>query len=125
MNSSHRRLRIFCIEDNALLVLQLQELIEDAGHTYAGSASRFADVVAQFDQVPFDLALVDIDLADGRTGGEIAEWLNARGRLCAFITGQEQIASAYSHASVGTINKPVSDDRLRTMLSSVAARMRA
>ena len=113
-------LRVFCIEDNALLVMDLQMLIEDAGHVFAGSAARFDDVKAQFDCVPFDVALVDIDLADGRTGGDIAQWLQQRGRPSLFVTGQEQLAERYSGAAVGTIVKPVDEAKLRTALSAAA-----
>jgi AmiR/NasT family two-component response regulator len=125
MNSPPRLLRVFCIEDNALLVMHLQMVIEEAGHVFAGSASCFGDVKAQFDQVPFDLALVDIDLIDGSTGGDIAEWLQERGRPSVFITGQEQIAQAYAHASLGMIIKPISEESVRTMLASVAAQIGA
>jgi AmiR/NasT family two-component response regulator len=115
-----RQLRIFCVEDNALLVMDLQTLIEDAGHVFVGSASRFVDLKAKFEKTGFDLALVDIDLADGRTGGDAAEWLHARGRPSIFITGQEQVARDYAHAVIGTIVKPIDETRLRTILESVA-----
>jgi DNA-binding response OmpR family regulator len=109
-------LRIFCVEDNPLLVLHLQAVIEDAGHVFAGSAARFQDLRSAFEVTDFDLALVDFDLADGRTGGMIAEWLQARSRLSLFITGQEELAARYETVSLGTIVKPVSEERLRAAL---------
>lgn len=120
-----RPLRVFCIEDNALLVMDLQMMIEDAGHVFAGSAARFDDVKTQFDRVPFDVALVDIDLADGRTGGDIAHWLQERGRPSLFVTGQEQLAAGYAGAAVGTIVKPVDEATLRTALSSAAGAVKS
>jgi DNA-binding response OmpR family regulator len=116
-------LRILCIEDNPLLVMQLEMVIEEVGHVFAGSATRFADVEAAFDQLDFDFALIDIDLADGRTGGLIAEWLKDRGKPSLFITGQEQLAQTYEHSSLGTIVKPVSQETLRLTLRSVGARL--
>ncbi len=114
-------LRIFCVEDNALLVLHLQAAIEDAGHVFAGSAARFADVRAAFGGTEFDLALVDLDLADGRTGGMVAQWLHDRGRPSLFLTGQDQLAEHYAEASLGTIPKPVSEHALRAALGDFAA----
>ncbi len=119
---SSRPLRILCIEDNALLVIYLQSVIEDAGHVFAGSAARFEDVKASFGDLDFDLALVDIDLADGRTGGVIAQWLRDLGKSSFFITGQDQLAAEYGDVSLGTIQKPVSEDRLVEALQGFWAR---
>ena len=116
-------MRIFCVEDNPLLVMHLQAVIEDAGHLFAGSAARFDDLKSAFDVIDFDLALVDFDLADGRTGGLITEWLQARDRPSLFLTGQEQLAAKHSAASLGTIVKPVSEQALRTALENAAERL--
>jgi DNA-binding LytR/AlgR family response regulator len=102
-----RRLRVFCIEDNPLIVLHLEMLIEELGHISAGSSDSFADLQSKIKHPDFDVALVDIDLADGRTGGDVAAWLKARGCPSIFITGQEQLAQTYSEMSAGTIVKPV------------------
>jgi DNA-binding response OmpR family regulator len=123
MPSARRPLRIFCVEDNPLLVMQLELVIEEAGHVFAGSAARFQDVRAAFDGTDFDLALVDIDLADGRTGGEIAIWLDERGRPSWFITGQEQLADRYERSSLGTIVKPVSERTLRDALDEISRQL--
>jgi DNA-binding LytR/AlgR family response regulator len=121
--SGQREFRIFCVEDNALLLMDLQIMIEECGFVFAGSAARFADVKAQFATVPFDLALVDIDLADGRTGGDVAEWLSAHSRPSVFVTGQEQLAAAYAHASLGILVKPVDEHRLKALLHAVVERL--
>ena len=111
-------LRIFCIEDNALIIMHLEMLIEQAGHVFVGSAARFEDLRRQFDEIDFDLALIDIDLADGRTGGEIARWLHARGLASLFVTGQEQVAADYADFSLGTVAKPVTADELLSKLQA-------
>ncbi len=112
-------LRIFCIEDNPLIVLHLEMMIEDAGHRFAGSAESFASLRAEIEEIAFDLALVDIDLADGRTGGEIAAWLLARGCPSLFVTGQEQVAENYADISLGVIVKPITADLLAAKLSKI------
>jgi DNA-binding response OmpR family regulator len=110
-------LRIFCVEDNTLLVMDSEAVTESAGHVFAGSAARSDDAKRAFGILEFDLALIDIDLADGRTGGEVAEWLRARGCPSLFVTGQEQLAEQYAGVSLGIIPKPVSELRLRRALS--------
>jgi DNA-binding response OmpR family regulator len=94
-------------------------VIEGAGHIFAGSAARSDDAKAAFGTVEFDIALVDIDLADGRTGGAVAEWLWARGCPSLFLTGQDQLAEDYAGVSLGIIPKPVSEARLREALRTL------
>jgi hypothetical protein len=40
-------LRIFCLEDNPLIVFHLEQLIEDLGHVFAGSLESFAALQKQ------------------------------------------------------------------------------
>lgn len=39
-------LRIYCIEDNPLIVFHIEHLIEDAGHVLAGFADSFSQLMA-------------------------------------------------------------------------------
>lgn len=72
-------LRVFYLEDNPLIVFHIEAMIEDLGHVFAGSLSSFAELKASFSELVMDCALVDIDLADGPTGPEAAEWLMNKG----------------------------------------------
>lgn len=72
-------LRIFYLEDNPLIVFHIEAMIEDLGYVFAGSASSFADLVGRIETIEVDGVLVDIDLADGRTGPAAAKWLRQRG----------------------------------------------
>ncbi len=109
-------LRIFCVEDNPLIVFHIEHLIEDAGHVFLGSAGSLAELKAGIEAVEIDGALVDIDLADGRTGPEAAAWLKKRGIPSIFVTGQEDVAAQYGDDVLGTVAKPISAENLATMI---------
>ncbi|RYE70355.1 MAG: response regulator [Rhizobiaceae bacterium] len=100
-------LRLYCVEDNPLIVFHLEQLIEDAGHVFVGSTDSFSQLKIDLQIADIDGALIDIDLADGATGPEVAVWLNARGIPSLFVTGQESIAAHYSDVTRGVIVKPV------------------
>lgn len=100
-------LRIYCIEDNPLIVFHIEHLIEDAGHVLAGFADSFSQLTADPGATDIDGALVDIDLADGRTGPDAAAWLKERGIPSIFVTGQQDIANLYADRVVGVITKPI------------------
>lgn len=68
-------LRIFFVEDNPLIAFHVEAMIEDLGHVFAGAADSFAELAKTVGALEIDGALVDIDLADGRTGPAAAAWL--------------------------------------------------
>ena len=107
-----RALRIFCIEDNPLIVLHIEHLVEEMGQVFAGSADSFADAMRQLESLEIDGALIDIDLADGRTGPEIAVWLAERGIPSILVTGQEDLAAQHAEVALDVIIKPVSGNCL-------------
>lgn len=122
--SSHAPLRIFCLEDNPLIVFHLEMMIEDSGNTFVGSTDSFVDLRNQAALLEIDCALVDIDLADGPTGPEAVVWLSARGIPAAFLTGQEAIAAQYRDSVVAIIDKPVTEASLAAGLQALENTLR-
>lgn len=118
-------MKIFCLEDNALVVMHLEMVIEDAGHEMAGSAASFAEARRMWDDRTFDLVLVDIDLTDGRTGIDAVEWLSARGWSAAFVTGQAELAAPYADLVIDILGKPIDEPRLQSVFEKAKARLGA
>jgi AmiR/NasT family two-component response regulator len=112
MTFPQRSLRLLYIEDNPLLVFHAEAMIEELGHTFVGFFASFAELQGTFDALDIDGALVDIDLADGRTGPAAAAWLLERGIPSIFVTGQSSVAAEYPQLVLGTITKPMSADDL-------------
>lgn len=101
-------LRIFCVEDNPLIVMHIEQLIEEAGHLFAGFADSFSQLRNELQDVEIDGALVDLELADGCTGPEIAIWLRERGIPSIFVTGQDDLAAQYARLALDVVIKPIS-----------------
>lgn len=112
-------LKVFCVEDNPLIIMHLEMLITELGYVFAGSSDSFSDLKTRIESLDFDVALVDIDLADGRTGNEVAAWLVTRHCPSIFVTGQEQLAIDYADISAGIIVKPVTAKRLAAKLGAI------
>lgn len=109
-------LRIFYLEDNPLIVFHVEQMIEDLGHIFVGSADSFADLKKQFSELEIDGVLVDIDLKDGPTGPKAAAWLKSQNMQSIFVTGQEQVAAEYPDVSLAVISKPVLERELSEKL---------
>jgi CheY-like chemotaxis protein len=112
-------MRIFYLEDNPLIVFHVEHLIEDLGHTFAGALDSFAALKSSFADLSMDVALIDIDLADGRTGPDAARWLADRSVKCLFLTGQDKIAEEAGNAVIGIVSKPVTLPDLAAKLALV------
>ncbi len=109
-------LRVFYLEDNPLIVFHVEQMIEDLGHVFVGSTDSFEGIERYVAAVRIDVALVDIDLADGSTGPQAAAWLQARGIPAIFVTGQEQTAAQHRDVCMAVIAKPISRSELADKL---------
>lgn len=107
MVPARRPLRIFYLEDNSLIAFHVEALLEELGYVFAGSLASFVDLKRNFTSLHMDAALVDIDLADGRTGPAAAAWLKERGIPSMFLTGQGPTAEVNTSLVVGIVRKPL------------------
>jgi CheY-like chemotaxis protein len=96
-------------------VFHLEQMIEDLGHAFVGATDSFA-ALQRAAAIPMDIALVDIDLADGRTGPAAAAWLRERGVAVAFVTGQIDIAAQHAEISACVLAKPFAVSDLAQVL---------
>lgn len=71
-------LRIFVVEDEVLLTMQLELYLRTAGHVVADTAASSGEAIARAAKVEADVALIDIHLADGPTGPEVGRFIAER-----------------------------------------------
>ena len=65
--------RILIVEDQAILGMELEFVLEQAGHDVVGVAFDSRQALALAVETRPDLAVVDINLKDGRTGISVAQ----------------------------------------------------
>lgn len=115
-------LRILIVEDEPLIALDLEAILEDAGHTVVGIAAsmRRALELASV-AVPFDLAIMDIDLMDGRRGVEAAQALREQHDITSlFVSGtidDEVRAEALAWKPLGFVSKPFIEQQITRILA--------
>lgn len=72
---SDRALRVFAVEDEGLLLMELEALLKAAGHDLVASARSLPEAITICEAIDADLALVDLHLADGFTGLAVGRYL--------------------------------------------------
>ncbi len=112
-------LRVLVIEDEALVALEIESFLIAAGHAVVGVAEDPVDAaeLAQRTEPRPDLALVDMRLANGASGLQVATDFAALGIAVLFVTGNCP-AERGRGLAVGCLHKPFTEGEL---LASVAA----
>ena len=118
-----RRLRVLLVEDEVVVGLGLELVLREQGHAVVGFArdSRAAVVLAR-DRQP-DLALVDVHLADGDTGPDVARALVVLGVLVVFMTANVELLPQDFAGALGVMPKPVPEHVVAGVARYVADRM--
>jgi two-component system, response regulator PdtaR len=111
-------MRILIVEDETVVAWDIQSILESANHTVVGVAMSFAEADKIVEKDCPDLALVNINLREGRGAGiDFArDLLNKCGVPSLFVSGQSKEARENKDAALGILGKPW---RSRTLLASV------
>ena len=121
--SKVKPLRILIVEDEFLIALELESLLQDEGHDVVGIAASSDEAIALGQQFAPDLALVDIHLADGLTGVDVARRLTDEHHVTVlFMTANaKRIPEDFVEAH-GVIAKPYTERGVHQALDYVIAR---
>lgn len=97
--------RFLIVEDSLLIAMDLEEAITRSGHEVIGIAPDMKVALNYAKEA--DIAFVDVRLADGETGPELARHLVERGLLVIFVTGNPMLVEGRDAGAVGVIAKPL------------------
>lgn len=116
-------LRVLIVEDEALVALEIEGMLALAGHEAVAQADDLPSALAAAEAAQPDLALVDIQLAQGTNGLEVAAALKARGVPVLFATGNCPNDRGRDLA-LGCLHKPISDRSLAAAVEAASALLR-
>lgn len=113
------RLDILIVEDNALIAFELQLQVEEWGYCCVGRHARSSDAMRAASENPPDVAIVDLNLADGRTGPLVVDDLRGLGIPSIVISGEARHHSPPLVARA-VLEKPVNLHALNALLETVS-----
>ncbi len=108
-------MRILILEDDPLIALDLQLIIEDEGHEVIGPCASLAEAQSQAGP-GIDLALLDIDLPDGKSF-DLAARLIGRGIPVSFVSASIRAELPAHLGHVAFIAKPYQHAAIRNSLT--------
>jgi CheY-like chemotaxis protein len=107
--------RVLVVEDEALVMMLLEDTLADAGCEIAGIASRVDDALEKAASLSFDLAILDVNL-NGRQTFEVARCIAGRGIPYVFATGYGPASLLADFREVPVLQKPFQQQDLETAL---------
>lgn len=113
---------IFIIEDELFIASDLEEIVTELGHLVIGKARTREEAVEKLREVPADVILSDINLADGSSGVDAVNELLATQNNVAviFITAySERLLTGMRPEPTFLIEKPFTKDQIRAVLSQI------
>lgn len=112
--------RVMVIEDEAIIAMDLQDIVAEMGHAITGVARTASGAVRLAEKEKPDLILSDIQLADGSSGIDaVNEILRAAADIpVIFITAfPERLLTGERPEPAFVITKPYSEDQVRSAIS--------
>jgi DNA-binding response OmpR family regulator len=117
-------LAVLVVEDEALLALELEDILTENGHEVIGPAMSRHQAARLAEERRPDLALVDVHLLDGPTGVEIAQHLTGKGIPVVFMTANVRRIPDDFAGALGVVEKPYTMHGLQNALSYLVRRLR-
>lgn len=112
------------VEDEIFVATEIEHVIEELGHVPVGIAADQRSALALAGEA--DIALVDLNLQDGATGGTIGHILaQTHGVTVLFMTANPAQLGDGIPGTIGVLPKPVTDSDLRAAVRYAAARRHA
>ena len=97
--------RILVVEDEALIAMDLQALLEDAGYRVLGPANSSSAAMKLIDADEPDVALLDVNLGRSDAFG-VASILIERNTKVIFLTGHTAHKLPPAHRHLPLVSKP-------------------
>lgn len=117
-------LKVFLVEDEVLLQMQLDLYLQDAGHRVVGYASSAQEASKRISETEVDLAFVDIHLTDGPTGLHVGRELATRKIPFVFVTANARRIPDDFCGAIGVIGKPYSQSGIGEAINFLLSAIR-
>jgi DNA-binding response OmpR family regulator len=119
-----KKLRIFVVEDEVLILALIEDMLDEIGCTIAASASTVQQALRKMTDTHFDVAVLDVNLGDAAVF-PVAEAMRARGLPIIFTTGAGSESLPADWKAWPVLRKPYQLAELAVELRAALAMKRA
>jgi CheY-like chemotaxis protein len=107
---------ILIVEDEPLIAMMLEDFLESLGHNVVGTCESLEEALERVAAGGFDVAIIDVQLKDGKTVWPVADRLARDGTPFVLATGGHIDAPPAQHAAAPVLAKPYTIDAIEPAL---------
>ena len=107
---------ILIVEDEPLIAMMLEDFLESLGHDVVGTCESLEEALDRVNQGGFDLAIIDVQLKDGKQVWPVADRLAEEGTPFILATGGHVEPPPEKHAGAPVLSKPYTIDAIPTAM---------
>lgn len=108
---------VLICEDDAFLAADLSMSVEGAGHSVGGIYANARDALIGASGEKPDIAIIDLELADGHTGSGLAQALHTMGVKVIVLSGHPNVGTGLGTVPHTYAAKPVSPEMIDFLLN--------
>lgn len=103
---------ILIVEDEPLIAMMLEEFLDSLGHNVVATCDNVDDALQHASDGGFDVAIIDVQLRDGRSAWPVADKLAENGTPFVLATGGHVEPPPVQHREVPVLSKPYTIDSI-------------
>lgn len=103
---------ILIVEDEPLIAMMLEDFLDSLGHKVVGSCESVEEALSWVDRGGFDVAIIDVQLKDGKQVWPVADRLAQEGKPFVLATGGHVEPPPAQHAAAPVLAKPYTIDAI-------------
>ena len=108
---------VLIVEDEPLIAMMLEDFLETLGHQVFGTSESLDEAIQKVDEGGFDLAIIDVQLKDGKQVWPVADRLTQAGKPFVLATGGHVEPPPPEHAAAPVLSKPYTIDAIEPALN--------
>ena len=107
---------ILIVEDEPLIAMMLEDFLESLGHDVVATCESLEDALVRVRAGGFDLAIIDVQLKDGKRVWPVADILKQDGTPFILATGGHVEPPPPEHAGAPVLAKPYTIEAIEPAL---------
>jgi CheY-like chemotaxis protein len=113
---------ILIVEDEPLIAMMLEDFLDTLGHEVVGTCDSVEEAIEKVGEGGFDVAIIDIQLKDGKNVWPVADRLAEEGTPFILATGGHVEPPPERHADAPVLSKPYTIDAIEPALAQALGR---
>ena len=113
---------ILIVEDEPLIAMMLEDFLDSLGHRVVATCDSVEDALGWAASGGFDVAIIDVQLKDGKSVWPVADKLAEKGIPFIVATGGHVDPPPGQHARAPVLSKPYTIDSIEPAVEQAMAR---